>query len=86
MPIAGLPLERPVNLTRLLETGLRTKPNEPALISLDSKWTWRELEQASRRLAAHYLQLGLKPGDRVDFHFTIESGMSATVTQITPAK
>ena len=28
----------------------------------------------------------LKPGDRVDFHFTIESGMSATVTQITPAK
>ena len=25
---------------------------------------------------------GLKPGQRVEFHFTIESGMDATVTQI----
>ncbi len=65
MPIAGLPLERPINLSELLETGLRTKPHEPALVSFESKWTWRELDQASRRLAAHYLCLGLKPGDRV---------------------
>ena len=65
MPIAGLPLERPINLSQLLETGLRTKPHEPALVSFDSKWTWRELDQASRRLGAHYLALGLKPGDRV---------------------
>ena len=28
MPIAGLPLERPINLSQLLETGLRTKPDE----------------------------------------------------------
>jgi Cu/Ag efflux protein CusF len=26
----------------------------------------------------------LKPGDRVDIHFTIESGMNATLTSITP--
>ena len=26
----------------------------------------------------------LKPGERVDFHFKIESGMDATVTTITP--
>jgi long-chain acyl-CoA synthetase len=65
MPISGLPLERPIDLPRLLQTGLRTKPNDPALISLESEWTWRELDEASRRLAAHYLQLGLKPGDRV---------------------
>jgi len=26
----------------------------------------------------------LKPGDRVDIHFTIESGMNATVSSITP--
>ena len=65
MPIAGLPLERPINLSQLLETGLRTKPHEPALVSFESKWTWRELDQASRRLGAHYLWLGLKPGDRV---------------------
>ena len=35
------------------------------LVSFESKWTWRELDQTSRRLAAHYLSLGLKPGDRV---------------------
>jgi len=28
----------------------------------------------------------LKPGQRVDFHFKIESGMNATVTQISPAE
>lgn len=28
----------------------------------------------------------LKPGQKVDFRFTIESGMSATVTQIAPAE
>jgi Cu/Ag efflux protein CusF len=28
----------------------------------------------------------LSPGQEVQFHFTIESGMSATVTQITPAE
>jgi Cu/Ag efflux protein CusF len=27
----------------------------------------------------------LTPGQKVEFHFTIESGMSATVTQISPA-
>ncbi len=65
MPIAGLPLERPITLCRLLETGLRTKPHEPALVSRRRKWTWHELDQASRRLGARYLALGLKPGDRV---------------------
>jgi len=65
MPVVGFPLERPINLYRLLETGLRTKPHEPALVSFDSIWTWRELEEASCRLGAHYLRLGLKPGDRV---------------------
>jgi long-chain acyl-CoA synthetase len=65
MPIAGLPLERPFPLCRLLETGLRTKPHEPALVSRRRVWTWHELDQASRRLGARYLALGLKPGDRV---------------------
>ncbi len=65
MAIVGPPLERPIILSQLLETGLRTKPHEPALVSFESKWTWRELDQASRRLGTHYLGLGLKPGDRV---------------------
>ena len=65
MPIAGLSLERPINLSQLLETGLRTKLHEPALVSFDSIWTWGELDQTSCRLGKHYLDLGLKPGDRV---------------------
>src|SRR3954467_8117790 len=65
MPIAGSPLERSVELARLLDSGLATKPNEPALVSSDSIWTWRELDEAARGLAKHYLTFGLKPGDRV---------------------
>jgi long-chain acyl-CoA synthetase len=49
----------------LLEMGLRTKPDEPALVSFEGRWTWRELDTASRRLAGHYLGMGMKPGDRV---------------------
>ena len=65
VPIAGATLERPIKLASLLEVGLKTKPNEPALVSLERTWSWRELDQASTRLAGQYLALGLAPGDRV---------------------
>ena len=65
MPLAGPPLARPFVLTEVLAIGLRTKPDEPALVSNESRWTWRELDAAATRLAAHYLGLGLQPGDRV---------------------
>ncbi len=65
MAIAGPILERPIKLANLLEVGLKTKPNEPALVSLERTWSWRELDQASTRLAGRYLALGLAPGDRV---------------------
>lgn len=61
----GAKLERPVVLARLLETGLKEKPHETSLVSLERAWSWRELEDASNRLARQYLALGLKPGDRV---------------------
>lgn len=32
---------------------------------METQWTWVELERATSRIAAHYLALGLKPGDRV---------------------
>ncbi|HEY4232405.1 MAG TPA: class I adenylate-forming enzyme family protein [Lacipirellulaceae bacterium] len=65
MPIAGPKLERPTKLVNLLDVGLTTKPDAPALVSLDQTWSWRELDQAATRLARHYLALGLAPGDRV---------------------
>jgi long-chain acyl-CoA synthetase len=63
--ITGAQLIRPIKLANLLEAGLKTKPDEPALVSLERTWSWRQLNQASTRLAGQYLALGLVPGDRV---------------------
>ena len=65
MPIVGPKLERSIRLSGVLETGLRTKPHEPALVSLERQWSWHELDRASAQLATRYLDLGLAPGDRV---------------------
>jgi acyl-CoA synthetase (AMP-forming)/AMP-acid ligase II len=65
MPIAGPSLDGPITLSRLLETGLTADPDAEALVSLRRRWTWRALEEASARLAAGYLALGLVPGDRI---------------------
>ncbi|WP_158265436.1 class I adenylate-forming enzyme family protein [Blastopirellula marina] len=65
MGLAGEKLDQPVELAKLLETGLHAKPFETALVSLDRQWTWQELDQASTRLATEYLAMGLVPGDRV---------------------
>lgn len=65
MPITGPPLAEPFVLVDILAKGLAARPDEIALVSNESRWTWRELDEASRRLAAHYLARGLRPGDRV---------------------
>jgi acyl-coenzyme A synthetase/AMP-(fatty) acid ligase len=49
----------------LLDVGLNSKPNEPALVLLHRTWSWRELDDDSTRLAKNYLEMGLAPGDRV---------------------
>ena len=65
MPINGAKLKNPVALTELLKRGLKTKPDEEVIISLERSLTWRELDEAATRLAQNYLSLGLKPGDRI---------------------
>ncbi len=65
MPILGSRLDAPVDLPNVLDVGLETKPDELALVSAETRWTWRELEQTSQRLARNLLDLGLEPGDRV---------------------
>jgi acyl-CoA synthetase (AMP-forming)/AMP-acid ligase II len=64
MPLSGPPLEKPIQLSRLLGPGLEARPDEPALVSAETRWTWRELDQASSRLAGHLLGFGLRTGDR----------------------
>jgi acyl-coenzyme A synthetase/AMP-(fatty) acid ligase len=65
MAVAGPPLERPIPIGDLLGHGLHNKPDEIALVSVVTTRTWTQLDEISRRLATSYLDLGLKPGDRV---------------------
>jgi long-chain acyl-CoA synthetase len=65
MPHAGPLLEKPLRLSDLLQVGLRGRAGDPALMSLEAVMSWADLEESSSRLAANYLALGLKPGDRV---------------------
>ena len=64
MSISGPILKKSVDLDALLKAGLQSKPHELALVSRDARWSWHELDAASSRLAAGYLDLGLQPGDR----------------------
>ena len=70
MPISGPNLERPIALTKLLEAGLESKPDDAAFASGNigsgaRTWSWRELDEDSTRLAKQYLATGLVPGERV---------------------
>ncbi len=65
MPHSGPPLDEPIQLSNLLRVGLENSPDEAALVSIKTGASWSELERATSRLAANYLALGLKPGDRV---------------------
>lgn len=58
-------LDKPVQIASLVAAGLEARPDATALVSLEGAWSWSELERRTDRLAAHYLALGLKPGDRV---------------------
>src|SRR5947208_90876 len=65
MPICGPALEKLIALKQILERGLRANPEGPALVSTASRWSWRELDPASRHVPVNLLGLGLRPGDRV---------------------
>jgi len=65
MPLSGPKLDRPIRVPDLLAGGLQHKPDEPALVSAERSWSWRELDRASSNYAANLLALGLSPGDRV---------------------
>ncbi len=64
MPQSAAP-DKPILPAEVLARGLAAKPDDLALVSLAQRWTWRELDETSDRLAANLLGLGLKPGDRI---------------------
>ncbi|HVQ10505.1 MAG TPA: class I adenylate-forming enzyme family protein, partial [Methyloceanibacter sp.] len=64
MPHSGPALDRPIPLSELLQVGLERSPDEAALLSRKGDATWSELDAVAKGLAANYLALDLKPGDR----------------------
>lgn len=61
----GRQLDPPVSPSEMLGAGLAADLDAIALISADKRWSWRELDDASDRLAAGLLGLGLAAGDRL---------------------
>jgi acyl-CoA synthetase (AMP-forming)/AMP-acid ligase II len=65
MPLVGRALDAPVDLRALLRVGLEAEPDATAVASATDAMSWRELDDASDRLAKNYVALGLSAGDRV---------------------
>ncbi|HVH00848.1 MAG TPA: class I adenylate-forming enzyme family protein [Miltoncostaeaceae bacterium] len=65
MAIVGSPLAAPAPLHEVLRAGLEARPDAVAMVSSARALTWRDVDEARRRLAAGYAGLGLRPGDRV---------------------
>jgi long-chain acyl-CoA synthetase len=65
MPLSGPPLDEAIDLRSVLGEGLGSKPDEVALVSAEGTCTWRELDHASDRYAAHLIGMGVRTGDRV---------------------
>jgi long-chain acyl-CoA synthetase len=64
--IDGAHLDAPAApLDDLLQAGLRAAPDDVAIVSAVREMSWRQLDEAAARLAQSYLDLGLRPGDRL---------------------
>ena len=62
---AGPLLAEPVRITEVAKRGAEERPRDLAMVSMESVWSWSDLERKTTNLAREYLGLGLKPGDRV---------------------
>ena len=58
------PAQPSLFLSQLLSIGLAQGPENVAALFPDSRWTWRELDNASTRYGSSLLEIGLKPGER----------------------
>ena len=65
MSVSGTALAAPLQCMDLLRVSLDANADDTALVSSSTHWTWRELDDASSRLAANLLNFGLQRGDRV---------------------
>ncbi len=61
----GVADRAPSNLAALVPEAAERWPNEIALIGDIERLTWADLERRTRSLAAHLIEAGIGPGDRV---------------------
>jgi long-chain acyl-CoA synthetase len=62
---SGAAFQRRATPSDLLRAGLESNADGVALVSARTRLTWQALDDLSSRLARGYLDLGLKPGDRI---------------------
>jgi long-chain acyl-CoA synthetase len=65
MPLNGASLDAPRSIAEVLHPELGRRPDDVALVSAASRWTWDELDARTNNLAANLLALGLGRGERV---------------------
>lgn len=65
MSYAGETLEGWARVAEIFAKGAADRPESPALVARSRTLSWRAADEASARLAAGYLALGLRPGDRI---------------------
>ncbi len=53
------------SLVQLLEEGMNRHAERPAFAFMGDKWTFAQIDEASRHLTAYLQSLGLEPGERV---------------------
>lgn len=57
--------EQPASFEALIRRAIEQRPDAPAIIDGQLRWSWRELADQAARLAAGLVGRGLQPGDRV---------------------
>jgi acyl-CoA synthetase (AMP-forming)/AMP-acid ligase II len=59
---------RPINIADILEAMADAVPERIAITTLDTDYTYAEIDERSTRLANHLVSLGVCPGDHVAVH------------------
>ena len=65
MQVSGRFLAEPFELDHPLRAGLSRDPSAVAVHDLNRSMSWVDLEESCNALARRYLNLGLRPGDRI---------------------
>lgn len=61
---------KPITINELLAKNVRLWPEETAVIFMDARYTWKEIDSITDALASYYLECGIKTGTHVGIFST----------------